>query len=157
MNRLARRWFYLDELERRHGPEGDGRLELVVAHGLAYLQDCAREGRRFDAIFNDTFIASAPNRSLVSEEAAHLVKTCLTPEGVYLSNVISALTGSGAATLDHVCDSFATQFEQVSVVPCDLDHPSEVGNCVVIASDEGQFFPGTWMSYAGLEPDDAGF
>lgn len=151
MNRLARAWFCLDELERRHGPEGDGRLELVVARGLDFLRECAAAERQFDAIANDTFIASSPTRSLLSAESARLVRSCLAPGGVYLANVVSALAGPEAAVLDGVCEAYGGEFGQVSVVPCTQGNPTYVTNSVVIASDSGLSFPGTWLTVAGVD------
>lgn len=79
----ARRWFFLDELERRVG----GRLHVIETDGRAFLEERAAriagleadmtltagakpDALRYDAIVNDNFIGGEPVRALVTVEAA---------------------------------------------------------------------------------------
>ena len=149
MNDIARRWFFLDELERRHGATGDGRLRLFVEDGASFLAERAKTTGPYDAIYNDTFIASEPAHSLMDAQAAALVHARLTPQGLYLTNVISALMGPDAFPLESVVSALTTQFTHVSVIPCEVGHPKTARNTIIIATDRAHDFPGTWMTYAG--------
>lgn len=151
MNVIAHSWFFLDVLEQRHGPRGDGRLQLIVSDGASHLESCASAGVRYDAILNDTFVASRPAHSLMDDHAASLIHRCLTPGGVYLCNIVSALAGPEATVLNDMVDLLAAHFAQVSVVPCSLEHLEDPSNNIVIASDGEHLFPGTWMTYSAPE------
>lgn len=141
---IARRWFFVDELERA------GSLRLIAAEGRAYLE---RTARTYDAILVDAFRGAEPALSLATVEAAHVISRRLNPGGIYLGNVVSR---DGGADLSFLRDTVATlreAFACVQVIPCpDLEYSDE-SNFLVAASDtaiplEGALpydddFPGT--------------
>lgn len=135
---LARRWFYLDELERRVG----SRLGLVCEDGRAYVGRAVAEGVRYDAVVNDCFSGPQPVRSLATVEALCQVKVCLRSGGLYLANVVSAGGGEDIGFLRDVVASAAAVFEHVHVVPCVDEDLGGEDNYLLIATDGSYAFGG---------------
>lgn len=136
--RVARRWFFLDELERRVGD----RLAIHTEDARAYLSQALERGTRYDAIVNDCFSGAAPVQELATIEALCQVKACLRPGGVYLANVVSE---NGGENIDFLRDALATAsavFSHVAVVPCEDEGFGEEDNYLLIASDESNQFDG---------------
>lgn len=139
VTRLARRWFFLDELERIAGE----RLGLITADARTYLSQAIAEGGRYDAIVNDCFAGAEPVRSLATVEALCQVKVCLRPGGIYLANVVSA---DGGENIDFLRDAVATAsavFGHVHVVPCEDATFGEEDNYLLIATDGDYAFTGS--------------
>ncbi len=134
---LARRYFFLDRLEEEYDTDASGRLRVIVGDGREHLRECARDGRRYDAILNDAFAAGRPAASMLTLQAADEVHACLRAGGLYLTNVVSALYGGGARTLRSVVATLSTRFAHVVAVPCAEEGSGafEVDNVMVIASD----------------------
>lgn len=138
ITRIAREQFFLDRLERTYHIAHTDRLKTFNTDALTHLLLCAKEGRRYDAILNDCYAADVPEASLKTPESAALIKSCLTPRGMYLTNVITALEGNEAAPLHELVTVLVTQFSHVLAIPCDRTEPYEKDNVVVIASDRNQ-------------------
>ena len=138
VTRLARRWFYLDELECIAGP----RLRVVTADARSFVSTALAEGVRYDAVVNDCFSGAEPVRSLATVETLCQIKVCLRPGGLYLANVVSA---SGGENVDFLRDAMATAaavFTHVHVVPCaDASFAAE-DNYLLIATDGEYAFSG---------------
>ena len=145
---LARKWFYVDELERQFGSSGENRLHIYTVDGRSYLESMP-PNKRYDVILNDCFIAHKPAESLMDVSAAELIHAHLNANGMYISNIVSALMGPQATILNTVIHMLCAHFAYVDVIPCSLEEPTEPGNIVVIASDQQRNFPGTWMSCTG--------
>lgn len=129
---IARRWFFVDELERQ------GRLRLIAAEGRAYLQHCTRA---YDVILNDAFLGAEPARRLATVEAAHDISARLAPGGVYLSNIVSE-DGGDIGFLRDVVASLLEAFPYVQVIPCpDADYSDE-DNFLAAASNAPLNLPG---------------
>lgn len=141
IERIARRHFFLDRLEERFHAEAQGRLRLHVGDAHAWL---AGTDQTFDAIVNDCFLALDPVSSLMTVGAAELIHARLTPGGLYLANVVSALEGPDARTLNLAVSALSQAFEHVWVYPCSPNQPALEDNNVVIASDVPHDFPGAW-------------
>lgn len=135
---LARRWFYLDELERHAGE----RLGLVCEDARAYLGRALAEGVRYDVVVNDCFAGRQPVRSLATVEALCQAKVCLRPGGLYLANVVSADGGEDIGFLRDAVASAAAVFERVQVVPCVDEDISGEDNYLLIATDGDYAFGG---------------
>lgn len=132
VTRLARRYFYLDRLERTYHAQECGQLKLVQDDALNYLRHTSR---RYDAILNDCFCAGRPEVSLATPDALRLVHERLNPQGAYLSNVVCALEGHRAKPLGDFVERLHAVFAHVYAVsthrnPSDLDD-----NIMVVASD----------------------
>lgn len=90
ITRLARRWFYLDELERSAGD----RLRVITAEARSYLGVTSAGHRRYDVVVSDCFGGAEPVRELATVEALRLVRGSLNPGGIYVANIVSANEGS---------------------------------------------------------------
>lgn len=141
IERLARRYFFLDRLEQAYGAEASGRLQLHQGDARSWLQGC---GQTFDAILNDCFLALEPEASLMTVEAARLVHRRLNPGGLYLTNVVAALEGPGSGTLYTTLEALSTTFAHVWLYPCGANAPTIPENNVVIATDAPCTFTGAW-------------
>lgn len=75
VTRLARRWFYLDELERAAGD----RLRVITAEARSYLGVTSVGHRRYDVVVSDCFGGAEPVRGLATVEALRLVRGSLNP------------------------------------------------------------------------------
>lgn len=142
---LAREFFFLDRLEKEYGAQASGRLRLICDDGRSFAENLAADayGVRYDAVLNDSFAAGVPAPPLTTVEAARAVHGCLVPNGLYLSNVVSACRGSQARFLHAEVKTLARVFRHVHVVPCDangLEHMRD--NLMVIATDGSFRFPG---------------
>ena len=57
----------------------------------------------------------------------------LNPGGIYLTNVISAVEGPGAAFLRSQVALLEAVFDDVEVIPCDRENLTDEDNVIVIA------------------------
>ena len=159
--RAARRWFYLDELERLLADpataqgnslsvvEGDGRAFLearavAVSSGAAarsVARDAACADLRYDAIINDAFTGAKPVRALATLEAARAVRACLAPGGVYLTNVVSCGDGADLSFLRDEVATLARVFAHVHVLQETDSTFGGEDNYLVIATDGDAAYP----------------
>ena len=130
---IARRYFHLDRCIEEFETEQNGRLIMVCADARAFLDQAAQEGCTWDAIVNDTFDAGSPVLSLTTLEAAHTIRACLNPGGVYLTNVVSALEGVHGRFLRQQVTTLGGAFDAVGVLTCDPDSLTEPDNVIVVA------------------------
>ena len=128
VEQVARRWFFVDELKELAGD----RLRLVVADGREYLKGASA---CYDAVVNDTFVGAVPARRLSTVEAARAVRSSLVPDGVYLTNVVSAGEGSDLTFLRDEVATLATVFKRVFVLPATDDELGGEDNYLVMATD----------------------
>lgn len=142
IERIARRFFFLDRIERSSKADGAGRLRLHTGDARAWLEAC---GQRFDIIINDCFFGVRPEGTLMTDDAARLIRDHLAPEGRYLTNVVSSLEGSEAAPLYAVLEALTSQFAYVGVYPCGADEPQLPNNNVVVATNANHPFEGAWV------------
>lgn len=139
----ARRWFYLDMIERY----AEGRLRVREGDGRAMIDRLAARieagdapAERYDAIVNDTFSGAEPVRALATVEAARAARTCLNPGGAYATNVV-ARDGELGILRDTVA-TLAKVFAHVHVIPVEEDKLSGWDNYIVVATDGDTAFPG---------------
>ena len=128
---IARDHFFLDRLEREFG-----RDRIIVRCEDAF-DLLVREDRRFDLIVNDVFMKDRPLGPLSGDEGARLIRSRLTPGGLYISNVRCKLEGRGKGVLEDTERSFSRVFDHVHVI---LERPQEphlIGNnCLLAWMDE---------------------
>lgn len=132
VTKLARRYFFLNRLEREYHARERGRLRLVTADALDYLR---KPGPCYDAILNDCFCAGKADVSLATAEAARWVHERLNPGGAYLTNVVSALEGRRAKPLGDVIDALGMVFAHVYAVSTHRNPPDLNDNIMVVACD----------------------
>lgn len=146
ITRLARRWFYLDELERAVGD----RLRVITAEARSYLGVTSVGHRRYDVVVSDCFGGVEPVRELATVEALRLVRGSLNPGGIYVANIVSANEGSDVTFLRDCAATALEVFAHAWVVPCgDAEFGGEE-NYLLIASD-GDY------AFAEAVPFDADF
>ena len=133
---LAREHFFLDRLMREYRTDETGRLNLICADAEEFLESCAREGRTYDAILNDCYMACVADDRLVTSHAADLLHACLRPQGLYLSNVITAMEGPDADVLTWQVGILSESFDHVLAIPSERVRPSQMDNVLVIATDD---------------------
>lgn len=141
----ARRWFYLDMIERYAGNrlrvrERDGRA--VLDKLAARLEAGEPRARRYDAIVNDTFTGSEPVRELVTVEAARAAHACLNPGGVYAVNVVSSAEGSDVRALRNQVATLSQVFAHVHVLSAEDEVWGGETNYLVLATDGATTFEG---------------
>lgn len=130
---IARNYFFLDEFLEDMEPESRGRLRLVTADGRDWLEQC---GETYDAILNDAFVGAVPAGSLATREAARAIRGCLTRGGVYMTNVLSSITGGAGRFLRAEVRTLREVFRHVYVFPTTPGAPpSEFTNWMLMASD----------------------
>lgn len=130
---IARSFFFLDEFLEDMEAEGRGQLRLVTADGRDWL---AQSGETYDAILNDAFIGAVPVGSLATREAARRIRACLNPGGVYMTNVLSTVTGRAGRFLRAEVKTLREVFRHVAVFPATPGAPpSEFTNWMLMASD----------------------
>lgn len=165
---IARKHFYVDELEQRYGEAGDGRLRTIVEDGVTFLAHA--QSAAYDAIVNDSFDGTNPTGLLLTPESIRQAKRCLTPGGLYLLNAVvdnereeyeelrecekAGNTGTKSTPeheesqrpntniVDTAMRALSEHFAFVYEIPCiDLEF-SGADNYLVIATDEPCAFTG---------------
>ena len=113
----------------------------LPANAFEWLESC---DERFDIIINDCFLALTPEFSLLVHDGAELMRDHLNENGVYLANVVSAISGPDAATLYVTAEALRACFSHVWVYSCGLSDPFTSDNNIVIATDAPHAFVGAW-------------
>lgn len=121
---LARRWFYLDELEACAGD----RLSIRIGDALDYLATC---GKSYDVIINDLFASGEAVRAFLSDEGMALVRARLRAGGIYLVNAVCS--PPDYRRLQEVGEALERQFPQVEMVECTDADFSDDENYLLIA------------------------
>lgn len=126
---IARQYFFLDRVIEEFETEETGRLNLICDDALAFLN---ASDARYDAIVNDTFDAGMPPEHLTTPAFACAVRDHLTPGGMYLTNIVSALEGPDSSFLHEQAAMLENVFGNVRVVPCATDSLTEADNVIVV-------------------------
>ena len=133
MVKLAFKYFYLDELYVDYNLYEDERLKIYVMDGFEYL---SLTDKTYDVIFNDAYISDSPAETLMTFESISLVKKLLNAGGVYVINLITAITGTASYPLQSVLANIKKHFEHTQFHKCHVDIPAtERQNCLIFASD----------------------
>ena len=131
---VAKKYFYLDKLIKDYDLENNKRLNLITEDGRTYLN---RKTKKYDAILNDAFSGKSPAKMLTTIETVKNIKESLNQNGVYLTNIISALEGENTKFLKAEYNTLKKVFKNVYVVPCkEVEDPTDVINNMVIATDD---------------------
>jgi hypothetical protein len=92
--------------------------------------------KTYDVIFNDAYISDSPAEGLMSFEAVSVIKNRLNPGGVYVVNMITAISGKAAYPLFSVMAYIRQHFKYTELHKCRTDTPAnERQNCLIFASD----------------------
>lgn len=127
---LAKRYFYLDRLIEEFDTEATGQLNLIESDALSFLRE---DGPLYDAIVNDVFDGSTPPAHLTTHAFYAAARNCLKPGGIFLTNIVSALTGPNSRFLHDQVALMELVFNKVEVHPCDPDDLQTEDNVIVAA------------------------
>ncbi len=125
---LAEKFFYLNEIEDR------SHMEIIIDDANSYISKCKI---KYDAIINDAYIEDCMEKGLRSDRAVTDIKRCLKDGGIYVHNVIGALTGIRSMQGTMVHETVRQHFKYVEYYAVDESKPTNrLQNCMLFASDE---------------------
>ena len=102
----------------------------------------ANTDKEYDAILNDAFSGEVPVGTLATVEAAKTIKKRLNPNGVYMSNVLGAVSGSRGKFLRSEVKTLKKVFKYVYVVPVyENVKKNNYVNWMVVATDNDNYKP----------------
>ncbi len=146
MTRLARERFGLPQ---------DARMRIFHEDARTYLNRYAQKGEAaYDVIMGDTFssVYNIPFQ-LSTVECATRVHSSLKPDGVYICNILSAVTGPKAQLLESIRASFGQVFASVHIFPLQPGNPGTVQNVMLLALKDANTLPTrAQLETAGLNP-----
>lgn len=147
MTELARSRFELKD---------DPRMRIFHEDARTYLNRYAASGSAgYDIIMGDTFssVYNIPFQ-LSTVECAERVYASLKDDGIYIGNLLSAVTGPKSLLLQAVQASFAEVFPSVHIFPLESGNPSEVQNVMLVAIKHPDSLPTRQeLEQAGLNPN----
>lgn len=150
ITKVAKKYFYLDDLIKEYKTEENHRLNLYTEDGRTYLNN---NSKKYDAILNDAFSGKNPAKTLTTLETVKKIKESLIDNGMYLTNVINALEGDKSKFLRAEVNTLKQVFKNVYVIPVKPDRkPEEEQNIMVIATDADIQFDNTYDLQ--LKPDE---
>ena len=133
---IARRHFFLDEVEKLHGCDGTGCLNVIVADGAQVLRDA--DSQAYDVVVNDSFDGTDPTSGLLSPEVMAQAKRAMVPDGLYLMNVIA----QDAAQAEPPARALRGAFAHVYLYLCPDEDFDGSSNSLLVASDAPLSLPG---------------
>ena len=134
------------------GLKDDARMRIFHEDARVFLNrraDLVTEGdtvARYDMIMGDTFTSNynIPFH-LGTVECAERIKALLRDDGVFVCNIISAVTGPEGQVLRSIRAAFAEVFPQTHVFPVTLPHRPEVSqNVMLVALKSPKPIPLAW-------------
>lgn len=111
--RIAREWFFLEDLYQDFDLYHNSRLRCITADAREYLD---ASDKVYDAIFNDAFSGSVPVPELATLEAAAAIKAHLADRGIYMSNIIGSTIGKESEFLRAMVATTRKVFRYVHVL-----------------------------------------
>ena len=135
---IARKHFFVDELEKKYGTGNGRRLNIWTGDGLKYLSDSS--GKSYDAIINDAFDGANPAVSLLTSTALAKAKTNMTDDGLYLLNTVIAEDDN--EMLRTYMEILLEGFCNVHAIKCVDEEFAGEDNWLLIASDSQHYFDG---------------
>lgn len=145
---IAKKYFYLDDLLADYG---DDRLGLYNDDGRLFMSNC---DNKYDAILNDAFSGSVPVATMTTIEAARIVHKCLKNDGVYMSNVLGAISGQKGRFLRSEAKTLMKVFEHVYVLPIrTVSNDDEYANWMLVATDSNKYSPDDAVKIDFLDDD----
>ncbi|MDL2285419.1 fused MFS/spermidine synthase [Desulfovibrio sp. OttesenSCG-928-F07] len=134
----------MTELAKKHfALQDDARMQIFHEDARTYLNRYAKTGKaEYDIIMGDTFssVYNIPFQ-LSTVECAQRVYDSLKDDGVYIGNVLSAVTGPKSQLLSSIKASFDEVFDSVHIFPLDIKDPAKVQNVMLVALKEGSTIP----------------
>ena len=130
------------------GLKDDPRMAIFHEDARVFLNRAVREGGagKYDMVMGDTFTSSynIPFH-LGTVECAEHIKALLKDDGVFVCNIISAVSGPRGKVLRSIRAAFAEVFPQTHVFPVSAPHrPDAVQNVMLVAVKTEQSIPLAW-------------
>ncbi len=133
MIRVAKKFFFLDDLFEEYDLAVNRRLEIFNCDGNRFV---GSTGRRYDAVINDAYDGGTPDAGLTSYDGTARIHGILNPRGIYIVNLITAITGRYSMRLTMYLKILEDHFQHVKYIRCEPDrNSSDIQNVVIIASD----------------------
>lgn len=132
---IAREYFRLGESERT------GRINIYHQDARIFLNDAEKtKTNKYDAVYNDAFssMCSTPFH-LTTEEAIEKTYNILDDDGIYIINLISAISGSKSEFFRAEYKTIKQKFQNVYVFPVLAQNETSaenVQNIVIIATKQ---------------------
>lgn len=122
LTELSKKYFNLTE---------DPRLEIFHQDGRTYINQMDKE---YDAVFMDAFNSLMPPFQLSTKEVAQKLFDQLSPNGVVLMNLISAINGQKGRFLQAEYATYKSIFPHVEVFAVDnFKNPTDIDNVLLVA------------------------
>lgn len=122
LTKLAKEYFSLSN---------DPRLQIIHKDGRSYLN---QNQEKYDVVLMDAFNSISIPPQLTTKEAVQKIADSLTPEGVVLVNVISAVSGPRSAFFQAEYATYQSVFPQVLIFAVNRpDLPEMAQNIMIVA------------------------
>ena len=135
---IARKHFFVDELEAEHGDAGTGRLGIYVQDGLDFLREAP--DARYDVIINDSFDGANPTVGLLTSTALLEAKRTLRPGGLYLLNAVVGEDDDDR--LRTFMEIMLEGFDNVYAISCFDEEFAGEENWLIVGTDASYCFSG---------------
>ena len=133
MYQLALKYFYLEELYRDYALTENRRLEVFIEDANEYLR---RTEKCYDLIINDAYVANRMDDDLLKDRQVKQIKSRLKPSGIYIMNLITALSGTNSMPGILEYEIMKNHFKNTDMYPCKSEAMAvERQNVVIIGSD----------------------
>lgn len=133
MLEIAFKYFYLDELYDEFDLYKNERLKIFIMDGNDYLKQSTK---KYDIIFNDAYVAENLDETLLTDESVKRIKDRLNPEGIYVINMITSLSGPHSKRGVEEFSLLKKYFAYTEFRRCRTDVPAtERQNCLLIGSN----------------------
>ena len=129
MLKLARQFFFLDELYAEYDLQNNGRLNIILDDGLRYLETCKKT---YDLIINDAFAGRVADRNLSSDRGSRLVYGRLNDGGTYFVNLITARSGVESMNGIMAEATISSVFGKAALIPVYPDYSAELKQNVIV-------------------------
>lgn len=127
---IAMKYFFLDDLINEYGSE---RLNCITADGRVYMNQTEKV---YDTILCDCFSGGSPVGTLCTVEFCRLLKSKLTPDGVYMANCIGPLVGEHGLFIRSEAKTLSQVFRYVYALPTVSENKIEdCHNWMLVATD----------------------
>ena len=130
---IARQHFFLQDLYDEFDLENTRRLRIIITEGQDYL---ARTNKKYDVIIDDAFNYVVPALDLMVYESLLDIKDCLKDKGMLICNLPADEDCSRTAYFTRFISTLHAVFDNVLVIKAFNNDEDDIGNYVLIASDE---------------------
>lgn len=137
---LAYEYFFVDRLDEELESRNElDRFEIIEEEGRPFLEHTSNT---YAVIINDAFAGSAEVQNLVDDEGIELIKSHLTPDGLYLINATCDESPEDFARIRALLDRLHTHFANVFMFDASDDGFASDDNYLILATDGAYSFEG---------------